>query len=284
MKFLIDNYATYGSSQAIYFSHHINNTDEHESIFLAEQRASLFDTFDKASPDFYITSAEKLSQDAVLYLSENKNLKLLLSVANVSNREVLEIETILLNTGVSCPFFFSNLGNEDMPFTKKIKTIRIMEAYDENFEIKKPDIKFHVDKCIIVNGRSSEIRNYDSTFHVVATEKDLAKDADFCLPINWLSQIIDNYNEIIFNNISNSLPQIFFQSIALGKKVFYDIKDSDSSSRADTMVNGIFGVGDALNYKNLNKMEDFSELQKIVLEKHSSSRRTKSLLSQIPKK
>lgn len=283
MKFLVDNYATYGSSQALYLSQHINNNDEHESIFLAEQRASLFDTFDKASPDFYITSAEKLSQDAVLYLSENKNLKLLLSVANVSNREILEIETILLNAGVSCPLFFSNLGDEDMPFTKKIKTIRIMDAYDENFEITEPDIKFNIDKCIIVTG-STEIRNYDSTFHIVSTEKKLAKDVDFCLPINWLSQIVGNYNEIIFNNIDKGLPQIFFQSIALGKRVFYDVKDSDSSVKLDKMMDSIFGIGDALNYKNLNKMEDFSELQKIVLEKHSSSRRTNSLLSQIPKK
>lgn len=283
MKFLIDNYAEYDNSQALYFSQHISQSDEHDSIFLSQQNMSLFDTFDKTKPDFYITSASHLSRDAVLYLSENKNVRLLLSVSGTKNNEVIEIEKILLQNKVNCPFFFSDLGDSDLPFTKKIKTIRILNGYDENFELDNPELKFNVDKCVIALN-SPEIRNYNSTFHVVTTNSKLSKDVDLFLPINWLSQLLANYQEIIFSDLGDSLPQIFFQALSCGKRVYYDIKNETKSEKASKIIDGIFGVGDSLNYKNSEKMLDFSDIRQTVLEKHSSSRRTKTLLSQIPKK
>jgi len=46
-------------------------------------------------------------------------------------------------------------------------------------------------------------------------------------------------------------------------------------------LKSIFKIDLELNYNNENKTQDFSEIKKIIMEKHTDSRRTKSLLSQI---
>lgn len=281
MKFLIDNYAEYNNSQAIYFQKHLKD-EEHECFFINEPKMSMFDYFDTIKPDIYITSTKKLSKDAVVYLSENQNIRLLLSVMEAKNSEILEIEEILRSHKIDCPFFITNRGDADMPFTKKIKMTRIMHGVDVNMPSDK-SIEYKISKAVVTNNNYA-VRNYDSTYHVVSTNQSIAKDVDICLPINVIKTLINNYDEIIFSDIDSHLPQLFFEAISLGKRVYYDIKGDDESLKAEKIINGIFGIGDGLNYKSTNRIEDFSDLQAVVNEKHTSIKRTKTLLSQIPSK
>jgi hypothetical protein len=107
---------------------------------------------------------------------------------------------------------------------------------------------------------------------------------DFCLPITMLSSIYSKYEEIIFTEISNSLPQYFFDAIYHGEKVYYDIVDEAKSKLADEIVGSVLKVGNGLNYNNPDKITDFTDLKKHIEEKHSSLNRTKTLLSQLPQK
>jgi hypothetical protein len=143
-------------------------------------------------------------------------------------------------------------------------------------------IKYHISKAVITNNNIA-VRNYDSTYHVLSTNQKISKDVDICLPINVIKSLLTNYDEIIFSDIDGYIPQLFFESLSIGKKTFYDIKNDDQSEKARKIMDGVFGVGDSLDYKSSNKLEDFSELQSIVNEKHTSVKRTNTLLSQIPK-
>jgi len=282
MKFVIDNYADYHSSQALYIQKCIDDCEEHECVTITERTMSLFDFMDRNEPDCYITSSNKFSKDALLYLSENKNIQLILSVSNSQNSEILELETILLEAKVSCPFFITNVVDGYIPFTKKIKILRIMEAVDLNLD-NDIGVDYNIDKAIIVTTDSEKIRRYNSTFHVMSSNTNLSKVVDIILPVHMMKASFSHYNEIIFQNFDKYIPQSFFESLAMGKKTYYDLHDKDKSDKMDAIIEKMFKVSNSLNYSSPNKIEDFTEIKNKVLEKHTCNNRAKTLLSQIPK-
>jgi hypothetical protein len=119
---------------------------------------------------------------------------------------------------------------------------------------------------------------------VISINKQIKDDVDFCLPITMLSSIYSKYEEIIFTDITRSIPQYFFDAIYRGEKVYYDILDDEKSKMADEIIGSVLKIGNGLNYNNPDKITDFSSLKKHVEEKHSSLNRTKTLLSQLPQK
>jgi len=283
MKFIIDNYTTNSSSQSLYFAEHINAMEEHQVYMLRQGRESIFDAFDRFQPDVYITSTSLLSKDAVAYISQSKNIDLIVSVNDASNSDVVEIETALLQNKIQCPFFISNLRDEKKPMTKKTKVIRFMECCDTNFDAD-VGVDYCIDKLIVVGGKTETVRNYNGTFHVASHNTDIAKVVDICLPINLMVSIITKYKEIIFQDIGDYLPQLFFHCLAAGIPTYYDIENIEQSKIVDATCDKVFGIGNKLNYTSSDKITNFSSLKETVLEKHTSARRVKSLLSQIPTK
>tara|TARA_B100001094_G_scaffold332776_1_gene406427 strand:+ start:6312 stop:7166 length:855 start_codon:yes stop_codon:yes gene_type:complete len=283
MRFIIDNYTTASSSQALYFAEHLNEMEEHEVRMLKQGQESIFDAFDRFKPDFYITSTGLLSKDAVVYISQSKNIKLIISTNDANNSDVVEIESALLDSKINCPFFISNLRDEKKPMTKKTKVIRFMECVDLNFDAD-VGVDYSIDKLVMVGSNTDSVRNYNGTFHVASHNQDMAKVVDVCLPINLMVSIISKYKEVIFQEIGDYLPQLFFHSIASGIPTYYDLEDKERSDIVDTMCDKVFGVGNKLNYTSSDKITDFDSLKELVLEKHTSTRRVKSLLSQLPTK
>lgn len=280
MKFLIENYAGYESTQALYFHKHINDYDDHSSV-IRPNNASVFDAFDAISPDVYIASAHTLSRDAVLYLKENKHkdIKLLICTDGLSVEEVQSLEEVLKKNDVSCHFFFNSAESQN---TKRSRVVHIRNGFDSNIE---PALKidYNIQKAIFVN-KSSKIRNYQGTFHVISTNQQMKDNVDFCLPVTMLPSIYSKYEELIFTDLPHSLPQYFFDAIYHSKKVYYDIVDVEKSKLVDELVGSVFKVGNRLNYNNPDKITDFADIKKHVEEKHSSFNRTKTLLSQLPQK
>jgi len=283
MKFIIDNYTTTSSSQALYFAEHIHAMEEHEVYMLKQGKESIFDAFDRFGPDVYITSTNLLSRDAVMYMTQQKNINLIVSINGTNNNDVLEIESAILESKINCPFFISNLRDDKQPMTKKIKVIRFMESVDTNFDTE-VSIDYNIDKLVVAGKESPNIRNYYGTFHVASQAKELANIADLCLPINILSPLLENYKEVVFQEFGNYIPQLFFHSLAIGKPTYYDLEDQEKADMVDDTCDKVFGVGNKLNYSCVDKITDFKDLQEKVLAKHTSRNRVKSLLSQIPKK
>lgn len=283
MKFVIDNYADYNSSQPMYLSNHIDESEEHSCMMINQQTMSIYDLFDRTQPDCYITSANKFSKDALAYLEENKNIKLILCVSNTKSSQVLELEDIILEHKINCPFFITNVMDGYIPFTKKIKILRVYEATDLNLD-NDIGVDYKIDKAVVVVEGIEKVRRYNSTFHVMSSNVDIAKSVDVILPVHMMKAAFTKYNEIIFQNFDKCVPQAFFESLALGKKTYYDIQDKDQADAMDKLCDKFFGVGNKLNYSKPDKLEDFTDVAKRVLEKHTSTNRVKTLISQIPKK
>jgi len=280
MKFLIENYAGYESTQPLYFHKHINDYEEHSCV-IRKNNASVFDTFDAINPDVYIASAHTLSRDAVLYLQQNKHkdIKLLVCTDGLSVEEIQSLEDVLKKNDVSCHFYFNSSETQN---SKRSRVVHIRNGVDTNIE---PALKidYRIQKAVFVN-RSSKIKNYRGTFHVVSINRQMKDSVDFCLPITMLSSIYSKYEELIFTDMPNSIPQYFFDAIYHGEKVYYDIIDEEKSKIADELVGSVLKVGNRLNYNNPDKIIDFTDLKKHIEEKHSSFNRTKTLLSQLPQK
>jgi hypothetical protein len=280
MKFLIENYAGYESTQPLYFHKHINDYEEH-SCAIRTNDISVFDAFDAINPDVYIASAHTLSRDSVMYLRENKDkdIKLLICTDGLSSEEMQSLEGVLKNNEVSCHFYFNSSESNG---TKRSKVVNIRNGVDLNLE-PSLNIDYRIQKAIFVN-KSAKIKNHKGTFHIISVNRQIKDSVDFCLPVTMLSSIYSKYEEIIFTDIPNSLPQHFFDAIYRGEKVYYDILDEDKSKLADEIVGSVLKVGNGLNYNNPDKITDFTDLKRYIEEKHSSINRTKTLLSQLPQK
>ena len=280
MKFLIENYAGYDSTQALYFHKHINDYEEHSCV-IRPNNVSLFDSFDMINPDVYISSANKLSKDALLYIKQNqdKDIKLVICVDGLSADDVQSLDDVIKKNGVNCHFFFTS---GDISSKIKTRIVQIRNGADINLE---PSLKidYNIEKAIFVNS-ASNIRNYGGTFHVISCNPNFKDSADFYLPITMLSSIYDRYEEIIFTEIRENLSQCFFDAIYRGKRVYYDILDEGQSHKADEIINSALKVGNSLNYNNPNRLMDFENIKKYIKEKNSSINRTKTLLSQLPQK
>jgi hypothetical protein len=280
MKFLIENYAGYESTQPLYFHKHINDYEQHSCI-IRQNNTSVFDAFDSINPDVYIASAHTLSRDSVMYLRENKHrdIKLLVCTDGLSVEEIQSLEDVLKKNEVNCHFYFNSSESQN---SKKSRVVQIRHGVDTNLE---PALKmdYRIQKAVFVS-KSSKIKNYQGTFHIVSNNRQMKDSVDFCLPITMLASIYSKYEEIIFTEIPRNLPQYFFDAIYRGEKVYYDIVDEEKSKLADEVVGSVLKVGNGLNYNNPNKITDFTELKKLIEEKHSSFNRTKTLLSQLPQK
>lgn len=283
MKFLIDNYSDYNTTQPLYFHQHINEYDEHQCHLKSDNSISMYDLFDRFEPDVYITSAHKISKDAVMYLKENqkdKDIKLAIYIQNVKNNEVLAIEDLLKKHGVSCSFFFLNCDKKHKPITKNTNVVMIQDGADVNLSLNL-DINFNIDRAFIID-KQTQFKSRTGTYHVITTNPELKDLSDFSLPINLLTAMYSKYNEIIFTNLKDHIPQSVFDAITHGNKVYYDIEDKDASSQLDEIFDKTFGIGSSMNYKSVKKLEDFSKVKELTVDKHNSRKRTRSLLSQIP--
>lgn len=283
MKFLIDNYCTDHSTQSLYLYNNLNKHKEHEAFIRMNAESSIYDSFDRIKPDFYITSVFLLTKDAISYIQENKNtnIQFILCANNATQDIINKIEASFEDDNIPCAFIFSN---DQSLQTKKIRFVHLPECADmHHSQIELP--KFKIKKAIFVND-TSNIKQYDGTFHIISTNMKLKQDVDICLPVNVMSNLYNRYDEIIFNYMHNYIPQAFFDAIAHGNKVYYDIENKDIEKETEALLNKVFKLepNESLNFNNSNKIDKFDTLRSMVLEKHGCANRTKTLLSQIPHK
>lgn len=279
MKFLIDNYSTDQSTQPLYLYKNINANTEHEAFIRMNGEVSIYDSFDRIMPDIYITSIHLLTQDAIIYLKENNNVKTKICLClNGANKEMIEkAEDSFLSNDIPCGFFF---GNDASVKLKKIRYLNLQEGADIKNQI---DFKlnYSIDRAYIVYS-DIKIKNLTGTYHIISTDKKLQNITDFCLPVHIINNVYTKYQEIILTGIEGHIPQCFFDAIARGAKIYYDIEDSQKEKYADELFGKVFKIDNKLNYNNKEKLENFDELRKYVLEKHTDENRTKSFLSQLP--
>ncbi|NBO99198.1 MAG: hypothetical protein EBU90_03600 [Proteobacteria bacterium] len=275
MKFLIDNYCTDKSTQALYLYKNLNNHPDHEAFIRMNGETSIYDAFDKIKPDIYITSIFLFARDTIEYLKENKNTNIqIILCANEANQDMInKVEETFTENNIPCLFIFSN---DSSIKTSKFRFVHLPECADlnnpsENFP------QYKIDKAVFVN-KITNIPKYNGTFHVLSTNTNIRNNVDISLPVHIISNLYNRYETIVFNDMQNCIPQAFFDAVARGNKVYYDVENKE----IDELFKKIFKLDKSLNFNDPDRLDNFDSFRQIVLDKHLCTNRTKTLLSQIP--
>jgi hypothetical protein len=277
MKFLIENYSDYTNTQSLYFSSVLKNLG-HECNTYNQKGQSIYDALDKNNPDYFITHANLLTNDYVVYVNNEKsNIKLLLNVTGLTNEQVVDLDKNFDNDNINCPMFFTNMDQKLLPKIKHRKILAINDCADLNLLKTQSKLKYDMPKAFFLLDKLTYTEF--NPHHTMTNIVKLKKDVDIFLPETQLSALYTNYAEVIFYGIKSYIPQSFFDAILLGCKVYYI---TDNNQPID-FIDAVLKPNSSLNYFDHNKMQDFNDIREYVKEKHSSQNRVKTLLSQLPK-
>lgn len=279
MKFLVTDFETTQSTEAAYLSHELNQHEEHESILISA-RDSIYDYGDKFKPDVIISSLNALSRGVIDYLVDNKHIKFILHTGDTLLKKVIEIETILLEKEINCVFMFSNIKpilTRDIPF------VRISSGADIGLINTQTHKLFEYPKALFLTKDAtfeniSQFFRSNEQFHVI-TNVQADGHVDVYKPERLMIPLYRSYKEIVFIGLNENIPQAFFETLAMGIKTYYISHDE----KVKAALNKVFGAGINLDYDSDTKLTDFSDLRQLVVTKHTSINRAKTLLSQIPK-
>lgn len=279
MKFLVTDFETSQSTEAAYLSHELNECAEHQSILISP-RDSIYDYGDKFKPDIIIASLNALSRSVIEYLVDNKHIKLILHTGDTLLKKIIEIENILIDKGINCIFMFSNIKPV---LTREISFVRISSGADIGLINTQSGKMFDYPKALFLTKDAtfehiSQFFRSGEQFHVITNVQadghiDIFKHERSLLPL------YRSYKEVVFIGLNENIPQAFLDTLAMGIKTYYVSTDS----KVKNAINKLFGIDVDLDYDSGSKLQDFSTLKELVVTKHTSINRAKSILSQIPK-
>lgn len=280
MKFLIENFTTYDSTLPLFLNKELEKNG-HESLLWSQKECSTYDIFDQYQPDIFITHAKIMSKDYIDYCNNNeRQIKLLLDVSNLSQKHIFTIEEQLLENNLQCEFMFCHLDKHNIPITKKNRVISLLNCADTNLlNNKKPPLKYNVDKAIFIN-HPAQVKPMSGSYHYLTVFEQIRNNVDICLPVMDFCNIYHNYDEIIFRSVYKYIPQSFFDALLHGNKVYYDADEENYTTKTIDLIFKDFG---SLNYKDKNRLQDFSGIKEFIKSKHAPANRLKTLLSQMPK-
>ena len=108
----------------------INNTTTSDCTMWSND-ISAFDIFDIVKPDIFLTHFSMLGNDSLKYLSENKDISLILNVTSASKEHLRMLDDIIVTNGINCPFIFTNQPSQLQVLSQeKTKLINIMHGAD----------------------------------------------------------------------------------------------------------------------------------------------------------
>jgi len=266
MKFFIPNYNTPVHTEATYLNHIFNGLDGCSSVlFNPSSTVSIYDALDMSQPDVIITHGLSLHKDYFVYLSEHKDIELVLNITMVSDKDLHNIETMLENQKINCKLAFINHGNNQ--YKSKLNIISIYHGVD--IFLNAPKINYNIDTLNMVHRDDFQRINTTDTYHYMSNYAKLHKSVDKIVTVFDLVGIYQNYKEIkFFDFIDQSIvQQSFFDAI------YYHDNVSFCGSKEQLEI-----ICKLLKVDNL---KDFAKIKQCVKEKHTCLNRAKSLLSQL---
>jgi hypothetical protein len=278
MRFLINNYSSNFTTEPFYLNAGLNLLSSCKAAMWNQTEISAYDIFDQFQPDYFITDAKNISLHAVDYILRNKhkNIKTLINISGMTQDYVNAIDSKLTENGVEVPFYFTN---NDSSKIKALKTKIIYIGLGADIFLRPGNLNFKIDRGIIINSESA-IKNYEYPYpqHFISVREELSNIADIVLPTFQLSNIYHNYKEIIFRDIYTVVPQMFYDAVYSGNKVYFDIDHHEKGVEFSEKLKKVLKIELDVCDPNLNS----AELKSVIKKKHTCLNRLKSLLSQLP--
>lgn len=269
------------SSRLNYLCNNLKQLNCEVTIYRAGD--SIFDYFDLFKPQYFVAPAATLDDSIINYfkLSKGIDTKLILDISYINSNDCETLINFLKNGTVNIPIAFL-MSNQNKPEYKNqnFKFLHLPECHDNN--IMKTDNKIYdIDFAVFIN-KQAEKKIYEPSCHFFAH----SFSAQHCTDINFKYidkvTLLRNYKTAIFRSFPNNvLSQMFFDSVMSNVKVYYDIDNDDDRNAVQDKINAVFQKEFILDYNANNKVEDFSEIQSIIKQKHTSINRTKTFISQL---
>lgn len=212
MKILFDNYGGNFSTEPHYMYKALQEVQVDATVW-ANKNISTFDMFDSYKPDVFVTHYSLLTSDTVKYLQQNKSIELVLNITDITDNDLVSVETFLQNTNVSCKFMFTN------NMSKKKSAFRvenIMPAADLFIPKQQPSPSRIPFAFVCGNSGGFEVSDMESTleekevYHLIGYPNK-SEDLDFEANIIKMHQIVGLYESIMLvGNMDFVCTQLFF--------------------------------------------------------------------------
>lgn len=273
MNFIIGNYSSSTQTESLYIDATLRAIGCKSNIW-NPSKISAYDLFDMVKPNYYVTHITNIMTDVISYIKENGGVELIINVTGVDQEALSTMERILGEQKVPIAFLFTNTDVADLQ--TKARLVKI--GFGADLFLSKGTIPYSIDVGQIVLSKD-HIKHYDCSYHTISYSKTLENNVDILLPVNQLSNIYHNYNEIVFRSFGTMIPQSFYDAIYYGKKVYFDIDDESTRKMVSDRIKKTFRTEmDICDKNNI----DTVELRKKLLDRHTCFHRTKTLLSQLP--
>jgi hypothetical protein len=275
MKFLISNYITNTQSECMYINTALNLLGSCKATVWNEKEISAYDIFDLTSPDFYLTHLSNINNQALDYIKNSKAIELIINITGAGQDNVDLLEQHLESQSMKCSFLFHN--NSDHGLTsKKHRIVYIGHGADIFLGNNFPPYK--LENAVFV-GQESEIKPFGDTYHTVSTNHKIKDAVDICMPITKLSNIYDKYDNCVIRYFGKLVPQLFYDAIYHGNKVYYSLDNEKIKNEAIEKINKLLRLD--IDITNPSAI-DPKVIKDSVKNRHTCLHRVKSLLSQLP--
>jgi len=226
---LVHNYTSNVSTEALYFQKCISEAGGTAHLW-ADPSVSTFDIFDSVKPDVFISHFSKFTMDMLKYLSNNKNISIILNVAGATNEHIQSIEQAFDSNNVSCPFLFTNTHE----VITKVQTKRELKYILPSVDVFLPKLTpplFHADACYIATEKSDLLsqsvqEDNKESYHLISLAN--AESFDIRLNITDMVSFFDRYEVCnLVGNIDFVMSQLFYEASLRSKGIALRVNDQD---------------------------------------------------------
>ena len=232
MRILIHNYTSILSTEPMYLARSFEIVG-HEVHLWNDPNASVFDTFDQFKPDLFITHFQFINNDCIKYLSQNKDIQLVVNCTGATTDQLKSVAANILENNINCPVLFTNAGaGLKYAKTEKIRMESVLPGLDVFLPPQVlPDYKLDIGVVALEPNETIDkaIKNKD-TYHLLKLTTSDERDKNFDMPVNILNlrSLYSKYKEITFATpMSIVFSQLFYEATFYADKVSFKLTEEE---------------------------------------------------------
>jgi len=268
---LFYNYSASISTEPLYLHKCISEAGGTSHMW-ADPAISAFDIFDSIKPDVFVCHFSRLTTDMFKYLSNNKNISIVLNITGATDQHIQSIEQAFDANNISCPFFFTN-AHELIGTVNTKKELKYILPGIDVFLPKLTPPAFNADACYIAAEKSDLLSTFikddaKESYHLISLAN--GEDFDIHLKITDLVSFFDKYK--VCNLVGDAhfvMSQLFYEASFRSNGISLRVSDDDHN-KIDKMFKSLFfeeegkNVGDVVRQQLKSKHSCFNRASQLV--------------------
>lgn len=281
MKILVHNYANSCSSQPMYLHECFSRVGLESSLWHPADPTSAYDKLDLEKPDVLISSFNLLNKDLLTYLSENQNIKVILSITGCDQKALEDLETVITKTyNLNCMFLLNEQHEALDTLKPSCFNILNLPPCLDVFATKAPSPEYNVSAAIITNVKTplfdSVCEKKESYHKILLADNDNGppKSMDMIANTLNLTSIYEKYDSVVLvGDVNFTCSQVFFDSLVRSRNVVVESPE-EQKELFNKVLSTLFHEEDG--------EQDFQEtIKKQAKKKHNAFNRCATLLKKI---